>query len=59
MTESREQDLSHRQEREQKKAAHKMSTPGENLSSRHPAWYVVIAVVFVGLAVLIWTLVLR
>lgn len=50
-----ENELSHRQEREQKKDEHKHSTPGKSLSSLHPAWYVVVAVIFCGAAVLMWT----
>jgi fucose permease len=50
-----EHDVSHRQEREHKKEEHKHSEPGRYLSSLHPAWYVVAAVIFCGAAVLIWT----
>jgi hypothetical protein len=53
-----EHDLSHRQEREQKKEEHKTSTPGRSLSSLHPAWYVVVAVVSIGAAVVIWTFII-
>jgi hypothetical protein len=50
-----ENELSHRQEREHKKEEHKLPTPGMSLSSLHPAWYVVVAVIACGVAVLIWT----
>ena len=50
-----ERDLSHRQEREHIKEERKHSTPGRLLSSVHPAWYVVVAVIACGVAVLIWT----
>ena len=50
-----EHDLSHRQEREHKKEEHKYPERGMYLSSLHPAWYVVVAVITCGLAVLIWT----
>ena len=51
-----EHDLSHRQEREQIKEGHKHSSePRMSLSSIHPAWYVVVAVIACGAAVLIWT----
>jgi len=50
-----EHDLSHRQEREHKKEEHKHSTPGMRLSSLHPAWYVVVGVILIGVALLIWT----
>ena len=53
-----EHDLSHRQEREHQKVqhAHSDSEPRRHLSSLHPAWYVVVAVIFIGAAVLIWTI---
>ena len=50
-----EHDLSHRQEREQLKEGHKHSEPKVTLSSIHPAWYLIVAVIVCGLAVLIWT----
>ena len=50
-----EHDLSHRQEREHKKEEHKHSESGRFLSSIHPAWYVAVAVISIGAAVLIWT----
>jgi hypothetical protein len=50
-----ENELSHRQEREHKKEEHSHPTPARYLSSLHPAWYVVVAVIACGVAVLIWT----
>jgi len=50
-----EHDLSHRQQREHKKEEHKHPEPGRRLNSLHPAWYVVVAVISIGAAVLIWT----
>ena len=50
-----EHDLSHRQEREHKKEEHKHPKQGKYLASLHPAWYVVVAVITCGIAVLIWT----
>jgi hypothetical protein len=50
-----EHDLSHRQEREHLKEEHKHSEPRPYLSSVHPAWYVVVGVITIGIAVLIWT----
>jgi hypothetical protein len=51
-----EHDLSHRQEREHKKEEHSHSEPPKHqLSSVHPAWYVVVGVIFIGIAVLLWT----
>jgi hypothetical protein len=52
-----ENELSHSQEREQKKKEHKLPEPGTYLSSVHPAWYVVVGVIAIGIAVLIWTFV--
>ena len=52
-----EPDLSHRQEREHKKEAHNLAEPGRRLGSLHPAWYVIVAVIACGVAVLIWTFV--
>jgi fucose permease len=54
-----EHEMSHRQEREHKKEEHKQSTPGMSLSSVHPAWYVVVAVILIGTAVTIWTFLSR
>ncbi len=50
-----EHDLSHRQEREHKKEEHQAPEPGRRLGSLHPAWYVIVAVIACGVAVLIWT----
>ncbi len=50
-----ENDLSHRQEREHKKEERKHPEKGMYLSSVHPAWYVIVAVIACGVAVLIWT----
>ena len=55
---SHENDLSHRQEREQKKAEHAHSTPGKSLSSLNPTWTVIIGVIVIGAAVLLWTVAL-
>jgi len=49
-----EHDLTHRQAREHKKEEYKNSTPGRRLSSLHPAWYVVVGVILIGIAMLIW-----
>jgi hypothetical protein len=55
-----EHDLSHRQEREIKKEQYKKEThmqtePKMTLSAVHPAWYIVVAVITCGIAVIIWT----
>jgi hypothetical protein len=50
-----EHDLSHRQEREHKHEEHRHPERGQYLRSVHPAWYIVVAVISVGAAVLIWT----
>ena len=50
-----EHELSHRQEREHMKEGHKHSEPKMSLSAIHPAWYIVVAVVACGAAVLTWT----
>jgi hypothetical protein len=55
---SDERDLSHRQEREQKKAEHAHSTRGKYLSSMHLTWAMVLGVILTGAAVLIWTFLL-
>ena len=56
MNQQPEQDLSHRQEREHEKEEHRHSTkPKTTLTSIHPAWYVVVAVIACGVAMLIWT----
>jgi fucose permease len=55
---SHKRDLSHRQEREQKKAEHTHSTRGKYLVSRHLTWKVVVSVIFIGTAVMIWTFLL-
>jgi hypothetical protein len=52
-----EHDLSHRQEREQEKVGHKHTEPKVTLSAVHPAWYIVVAVITCGIAVLIWTVI--
>jgi len=53
----KENELSHRQEREHEKKEHRHSTPGMRLRSLHPAWYVVVGVIACGIAVMIWTFV--
>ena len=55
---SRERDLSHRQEREQKKEEHTHSTPGRYFSSMHLTWTVVVGVILIGAAVMVWTFLL-
>ena len=55
---SPEGDLSHRQEREQKKEEHTHPTPGKYLSSRHLTWTVVVGVILIGSGVLVWTVLL-
>jgi F0F1-type ATP synthase assembly protein I len=55
---SHEHDLSHRQEREQKKEEHKHPTRGKYLSSMHLTWAMVAGVILTGAAVLIWTFLL-
>jgi len=55
---SNEGDLSHRQEREQKKEKHAHSTPGKYLSSKHLTWAMVLGVIVTGVAVIIWTFLL-
>ena len=53
-----EDDLSHRQEREQKKEDHTPPTPAKYLSSRHLTWAVVVGVILIGAAVMVWTFLL-
>ena len=55
MNHQKENVPSHRQEREQEKEHRSHSTSGRFLSSIHPAWYVLVAVIACGAAVLIWT----
>ena len=55
---SRERDLSHRQEREQKKEEHTHSTRGKYFSSMHLTWSVVVGVILIGAAVMVWTFLL-
>lgn len=55
---SGERDLSHRQEREQKKEEHARPTPGKYLSSKHLGWGMVVGIILIGLAVLVWTFIL-
>ncbi len=55
---SDERELSHRQEREQKKAEHAHSTRGKYLSSKHLTWAMVLGVILTGAAALIWTFLL-
>ncbi len=53
-----EHELSHRQQREHKnEEEHKQTEPKMILSAVHPAWYIVVAVIACGLAVLIWTVI--
>ena len=53
-----ERDLSHRQEREQKKEEHAHPTRGRYLSSTHLTWIAVVGVIVIGAAVMIWTFLL-
>jgi cytoskeletal protein RodZ len=53
-----EGDLSHRQEREQKKEEHAHPTRGKYLSSKHLTWAMVVCVIVTGAALLIWTFLL-
>jgi len=53
-----EGDLSHRQEREQKKAERAHPTRGSYLSSKHLTWAMVAGVILTGVAVLVWTFLL-
>ena len=53
-----EGDLSHRQEREQKKAERTHPTRGRYLSSKHLTWAMVVGVILTGVAVLVWTFLL-
>jgi len=55
MDQQKEHDLSHRQERELRKEEHRQPTAGMALSSTHPAWYVVVGLVAIGVAVFIWS----
>ena len=51
-------DLSHRQEREQKKEEHTHPTRGKYLSSKHLTWAMVLGVILTGASVIIWTFLL-
>ena len=55
---SHERDLSHRQEREQKKEEHTPPTRGKYLNSQHLTWTAVVGVILIGAAVLVWTFLL-
>jgi hypothetical protein len=55
---SHEGDLSHRQEREQKKEEHAHPTRGKYLSSMHLTWAMVVGVILTGVAVMVWTFLL-
>ena len=55
---SNEGDLSHRQEREQKKEEHAHPTRGKYLSSMHLTWAMMVGVILTGGAVMIWTFLL-
>jgi formylglycine-generating enzyme required for sulfatase activity len=55
MSHKGEEELSRRQERDLKREDHRTPTsPNVALSSMHPGWYVVVAVIVVGFAVAIW-----
>ena len=51
-------DLSHRQEREQKKEEHTHPARGKYLSSMHLTWAMVVGVILTGAAVMVWTFLL-
>ena len=51
-------DLSHRQEREQKKEEHTHPTRGKYLSSKHLTWAMMVGVILTGVAVMVWTFLL-
>jgi len=51
-------ELSHRQEREQKKEEHAHSTHGPYLSSKHLTLAMVVGVILTGAAALVWTFLL-
>jgi len=53
-----ERDLSHRQEREQKKEEHAHPTRGRYLSSKHLTWAIVVGVILTGAAAMVWTFIL-
>ena len=53
-----EHELSHRQEREQKKEEHKGSTPAPYLAGKHVTWGLVIGIIVIGAALLVWTFIL-
>ena len=55
---SHEHNLSHRQEREQKKEEHTHPTRGKYLSSMHLSWAMAVGVILTGAAVIIWTFLL-
>jgi hypothetical protein len=55
---SHEGDLSHRQEREQKKEEHAHPTRGKYLSSMHLTRAMMLGVILTGAAVMIWTFLL-
>ena len=55
---SHKRDLSHRQEREQKKEENTHPTRGKYLSSMHLTWAMVVGVILTGAAVMIWTFLL-
>jgi hypothetical protein len=55
---SHERELSHRQEREQKKEEHTHPTRGKYLSSMHLTWAMVVGVILTGAAVMVWTFLL-
>ena len=59
MSHEHERDLSHRQEREQKKEEYTHSTRGKYFSSRHLTWAMVVGVILMGAAVMVWTFLLR
>ncbi len=58
MSHEHEGDLSHRQEREQKKEEHTHSTRGKYFSSEHLTWAMVVGVILMGTAVMVWTFLL-
>ena len=58
MSHEHEDDLSHRQEREQKKEEHTHSTRGKYFASKHLTLAMVLGVSLMGTAVIVWTFLL-
>ena len=58
MSHEHERELSHRQEREQKKEEDTHSTPGKYFASKHLTWAMVVGVMLMSAAVMAWTFLL-